>query len=173
MKSIEEWGRADIRAQTAGEVVHLTKYAFDGPGRRRRPIDQLRDDGVISAAGHAGAERYLDVLAMRTPKLSGSQTDYSPNAPCSRCLTSDVRLDAADTIVAARQSVVSAVGRMGWGLLSETLQGSSLASCALLRGYTRGMGTGDARRMHSQVRDAYDALGAHFAESDKLARGAR
>lgn len=165
-----EWGRADIDAERRGDVVHLTNFAFDGPGRRRRPIDQLHADRVISAKGHAAGERYLDLLAKRTPKLSGSQVDYQPSTPGSRCLTSDERLDARDAVSNAQHAVRDAVGRMGWRMLTETLEGATLASLALTRGYVRGPGAGDARRLHSQVHDAYEALGDYFVEADK-ARG--
>lgn len=160
-------GRVDIRAERDGQVVHLTKFKFDGPGRRRRPIDQLRDDGVITPAGHAGAERYLDLLEIRAPRLSGSQEEFNPSQPGSRCLTNDVRRAAFDAIEAARSSVTDAVGRMGWQILDQMIHGATLADLALQRGYVRGMGRGNAARMHSQAKDAFDALGKHFADSDK------
>ena len=171
--SIDEWGRQDIAAEAKGQVIHLTQFNFDGPGRRRRPIDQLRDDGVISEQGHAAGERYIDLVTKRVPPMNGSQTDFMPAAPGSRCLTNDERLMAQEDIAAAIATVLEATGRMGLRILLETLSGRSLASIALSRGYVRGLGRGDATRMHSQIRDAYDALGSHFAECDRLASKGR
>lgn len=166
-----QWGRGDTLEEARGKFRHATRQlGVDGPGRRRRPIDQLRTDGVISAEGHAGAERLLSLIAHLAPMVTASQSDFAPSQPHSRCLTNDYRLDARDSLANASQAVRDAVGRMGWRMLTDTLDGATLASLALARGYVRGVGAGDARRLHSQVYDAYEALGAYFVAEDKAKR---
>ena len=165
-----DWGRQDIHAEQHGQVEHVTRYKYDGPGRRRMPVDQLRDDGVISEDCHIAAQRFIKLLALCPPRMTQAEYGETPSTPGPRSLCSDESIAAHEGVQAANSAVQRATGIMGLGLLTRTLAGETLADIAKTKGYTRGLGRGDATRMHSQIRDAYDALAAHFTAIDKSTR---